>query len=289
MKLSIKANDNITRNTAENALARALQFLRAVGSDPAIMTALKGTGFSDSAQKQGWALVLSAYSAGNGPAPTLLGDAPLTEATSKVETWQATMFPRAHAVLRRFYPDQGTFVFENIEMESGITAVPAVATFLDRLDALESSPDRKATRKVDHAALAMLAERGVTKDERKDMRSTVKWIESTPAEPIDANPQKSPRDAALLAVYDWVQDWAECARTVIVRRDQLIRLGIGRRRARKVVGAPTTPTPTPSPSAPVVTPPTIAPTPPVLALPPATNGATPGSISISAGGQPQLT
>ena len=69
------------------------------------------------------------------------------------------------------------------------------------------------------------------------MRALVKWIESTPAQLVAT--QESPREAALLAVYDWVQDWSECARTVITRRDQLIRLGIGKRRARSANATPT--------------------------------------------------
>ena len=109
------------------------------------------------------------------------------------------MFVRAHAVLRRFHPEQDAFVFGNLVTASGIAAVPVVATFLDRLDALESSPERKSTRKADHDALDLLAQRGLTKEQRKDMRHLVQWIESTPATPLTQHKQ-SPREAALLAV-----------------------------------------------------------------------------------------
>ncbi len=290
MKLSIKTNNDISRTTGETALVRALQFLRAVGSDAGIMEALKQTGFDEEALRQGWSLVLSAYAAGNGITAPALSESPLAEATSKVESWQSAMFVRSAAVLRRFHPEQAAFVFENLEMGSGIGAVPAVATFLDRLDALESSPDRKATRKSDHAALAVLEQRGVTKQQRKEMHSLVKWIESTPAQPTVTAAQ-SPRDAALFAVYEWVQDWSECARTVITRRDQLIRLGIGKRRSRKSDVQPV-PAPVPAPQPPIV----VAPQPvvtdpsliqmarPVLALPAKANGATPGSVAIPMSG-----
>ena len=298
MKLSIK-NSNVSRNTQENALGRALQFLRAVGTDASIMEALKQTGFSEAAQKQGWSLVLTAYAA-TGPAVTSITEAPLTEATDKVESWQNAMFVRANAALGRLHAEQNAFVFTNLEPGSGIAAVPAVATFLDRLDALESSPERKSSRKADHAALDTLSERGITKDARKEMRDLVKWIESNQAQPL-ATHKQSPREAALVAVYEWVQDWTDCARTVITRRDQLIRLGIGKRRPRKQDVAPA-PEPTPSPAPIVVTPsiPSVPASPsasdvsstdPALVqmarpalLPPKSNGATPGSVSVSATG-----
>lgn len=293
MKLSIKNNANISRTTGENALVRALQFLRAVGTDASIMEALKQTGFDEAAQKQGWSLVLSAYAAGNGVAAPALSESPLVDATSKVEAWQSAMFVRSAAVLRRFHPEQAAFVFENLEMGAGIAAVPAVSTYLDRLDALESSPDRKSTRKADHAALAALEQRGVTKEQRKEMRSLVKWIESTPAQPTVTAVQ-SPRDAALQAVYEWVQDWSECARTVLTRRDQLIRLGIGKRRARKAdVQQPTPPVgATPIIPSQPATPPDAASTDPgllqtarpVLALPAKTNGVPRGAVAVPVSG-----
>jgi hypothetical protein len=292
MKLSIK-NSNVSRSTQELALIRALQFLRAVGTDANIMEALKQTGFDEAAQKQGWALVLTAYAAANGPAAAGISDAPINEAISKVESWQSAMFTRAHAALRRFHPDQDTFVFTNLVTGSGIAAVPSVSTFLDRLDALESSADRKATRKADHASLETLAQRGVTKEQRKEMRTLVKWVETTTASPL-STPIQSPREAALLAVYDWVQDWSDCARTVVTRRDQLIRLGIGKRRSRKQDAQPD-PTPAPIVAIPVVpaSPTDSASTSPVLVqaaraavplLPARTNGATPGSSGVNVNG-----
>ncbi len=199
------------------------------------------------------------------------------------------MFVRAHAALRRFHPEQDAFVFTNLQTGTGIAAVPAVATFLDRLDALDSSPERKASRKADHAALETLDQRGITKEQRKEMHALVKWVESAPAQPVQAAPE-SPRDVALQAIYEWVQDWSDCARTVITRRDQLIRLGIGKRRARKADAV--------APPPPPVTPVIVTPAPtgsdvssqdpaliqmarPMLALPPKPNGATPGSLSIT--------
>jgi hypothetical protein len=290
MKLSIKNNSNISRNTQENALVRALQFLRAVGSDATINHQLKETGFDEAAMKQGWSLVLTAYAA-TGPTVASIADAPLNDAITKVDAWQSAMFTRAHAALRRFHPEQDAFVFDNLVPGAGIAAVAAVATFLDRLDALESAAERKSSRKVDHGALELLDQRGVTKEQRKEMRALVKWIESTPAQQSPVHVQ-SPREAALTAVYDWIQDWSECAKTVITRRDQLIRLGIGKRRPRKSDMQPIAPTPIVPVVATPVAPPTDTsstdPTAIQLArpalLPPKSNGATPGSTGVSVSG-----
>ena len=38
--------------------------------------------------------------------------------------------------------------------------------------------------------------------------------------------------ARLIDLHGWLQEWSETARAVIKRRDQLIRLGIGKRRVR---------------------------------------------------------
>jgi hypothetical protein len=51
----------------------------------------------------------------------------------------------AAIVLGRLYPDQDAFVFAGLEPSTGPGAVLSVATLLDRLDALESSPARGYT------------------------------------------------------------------------------------------------------------------------------------------------
>jgi len=267
---------SLHRSTAEQSLPRALQFLRTLGTDPTIRTAMQKVGFDLSDLKQGWALVLKACSAPTGTLQFAPDAGPVEDATQKIEAWQSTMFLRAHAALRRLHPEQDAFVFDNIATGS---AVVAVSMFLERLDALESSPERKSSRKADHSALATLERRGVTKDERKHARELVRIVETTPApELVAVAPPIDERMAALTELYSWVQDWSDSARSVITRRDQLIRLGIGKRRARS--------------SAPVVTPqpaPEPAPAPAVIAqmatraiaaLPPKPNGVPAGAVAI---------
>lgn len=267
---------------------RSLARRSAYGTDATIKAAVDTTGFTPADQKEGWSLVLRAYAAPSSPSFT--PDAgPVGDAVKEIDAWQQLMFPRAHAALRRLHPEQDAFVFDNITPGTGIGSVPSVTMFLDRLDALESSPDRKSTRKADHAALATLTQRGITTESRKHLHQLVKLIETSSA-PTLAAQQPDARAVALAAVYDWIQDWSECARGVITNRSHLIKMGIGKRRSRKSDAQPD-PTPAPIVATPVA-PSDAASTNPalvqsaraMLALPPKSNGATPGSNGASVNG-----
>ncbi len=290
MKLSIRQSP-IHRTTAERSLERALQFLRAYGTDSTIKAAVDTTGFTSADQKEGWSVVLRAYATPSSPTFTPEGG-PVGDAVNEVDAWQQLMFPRAHAALRRLHPEQDAFVFDNITPGTGIGSVPSVTMFLDRLDALDSSPERKSSRKADHAAIATLSQRGITSDSRKHLHQLVKLIETSSA-PALAAQEPDARTAALEAVYDWIQDWSECARGVITNRSQLIKMGIGKRRSRKSDAQPD-PTPVPIVATPVapVSPNDSASTNPalvqsarvILALPPKSNGAAPGSNGANVNG-----
>ena len=81
--------------------------------------------------------------------------------------------------------------------------------------------------------------------------------------------------AALTEVHEWVRDWSDCARSIIMRRDWLLRLGIGKRKARSAgVVAQPEPTPVPSPVVPQIM------TTPIAALPAKSNGMSHGAIAI---------
>ncbi len=267
---------SLHRSTAEQSLPRALQVLRTLGTDSAIRTAMQKVGFELSDLQQGWTLVLKACSAPAGVTQLAPDAGPVQAATQKIEAWQSTMFLRAHAALRRLHPQQDAFVFDNIVTGSGTSAVVAVSMFLERLDALESAAERKSTRKADHAALATLERRGVTKEERKQVHELVRLVETTPApELVDVAPPTDERTAALTELYAWVQDWSDCARAVITRRNQLIRLGIGKRRARGASDVTPPPEPTPAPAQ-IAQMATAA----IAALPPKPNGVPAGAIAI---------
>jgi hypothetical protein len=90
-----------------------------------------------------------------------------------------------------------------------------------------NSPDRQATRAADHAALAMLAQRGYTSEERIRLRKLVDLTRTiTPLAPMSGKE----RETILLELYAWFNDWSTMAKTVITRRDHMIRLGFAKRR-----------------------------------------------------------
>jgi len=117
--------------------------------------------------------------------------------------------------------------------------VSGVATLLDRLDALETSPGRKAARKADHAALATLSKRGLSADERARLRALVNTATAAAKANEGASDaaEEAPTNEAVLKLHAWYGEWSEVARAVIKRRDHLIRLGLAKRKkAAKSVG-----------------------------------------------------
>jgi hypothetical protein len=220
----------------------AFAFLRAASTVPAIRGLLATVGYSAEDHGMGWALFFEV--AGVSPNVPLANHA--ANALTELETWQGPGFIRARAALAHMFPPQEKYVFAEIAMgAAGGNAIAFVATFLDRLDALESSADRKSTRKADHAALEVLAKRGIDKAVRSHLRQLVD-ITSTDAIPAAPPAELTrKRHEALVALYRWLKDWSDTARTVIARRDHLIRLGLARRRSprKKATIVKTTPAP----------------------------------------------
>lgn len=231
----------VSRQTLDNTPARALAFLRAVGTDPKIHAALAAVGFSDKEVERGWALVRAVFGFPQPPAPAVHN--PVASAMEQLEAWNGPGFLRARAALRHLHPEQESFVFDGLVVGRGAAAVLAVGTFLERCAQLESGKDRKATHKADLAAIQTLESRGVTKSERRRLGEMVAIVETRAAPLLEAAPVAE-RDAALMQLRAWLMDWSDTARAVIKRRDQLIRLGIARRRSKKNAPAPI-PAPTP--------------------------------------------
>lgn len=77
-----------------------------------------------------------------------------------------------------------------------------------------------------------------------------------PLRPEHLSDADAKRTEVLRKIHAWITAWSEMARTVITRRDQMIKLGIAKRPSHKAKGA-------------VVTPPAPPVTPAVPALPPA--------------------
>lgn len=225
----------------DNMPARGLKLLGALSSNPAIRTVLKRRGYSDATHEKGWTLVLKA-SGYRRPAADVLAKPEAAAAIAELDAWDEPNFRIARAALVTM-PEQRDFLFRDLEAQTGPAAVASVATFLDRLDEMESSKDRKATRKPDQAALDKLAERGIGKEERTRLRKLLAVATASPDAadlPLEA-PGDTAKDAteaaeqreAKVALWAFWTEWSEVAKVDIKRRDHLIQLGLAKRKASK--------------------------------------------------------
>lgn len=238
-----------SRQVLAEAPGRALKFLGAAGKSLAIRAALRRHGYTEADHKEGWDLLHAASGFGLDE-PSELEDAQVGNAITELDAWDEPYFRIIRAALERRHPVQARFVFNNLEPGVGPVAVISVRTLLDRLEALEKSPERKSSRKEDHAALKTLESRGITREERKRLRELVR-VASGEAGGAGANDAEGAEGAeasevalvdseehqqALRALYAWYKEWSETARAVIKRRDHLIRLGLAHRKkpAKKV-------------------------------------------------------
>ena len=245
-----------SRTVLDDAPIAAFHFLRAASLEN-ILRELKKVGYTQEDHTEGWTLF---YRTG-GYRLTDAAKAPneSIEAIREIEAWMGPNLTRARAVLQRRFADAYDFVFGGLEIGNKQEAMITVSTFLARLDDLESSAERKASRKSDHAALEALASRGITADVRRHMAALIVKSQKQPELTASEAPSSAAeRDAALANLYLWVREWRETARTVIKNRSMLIQLGIGKRRAKNGAATPTpvvvTPVATPEPPAAVAVP-----------------------------------
>jgi hypothetical protein len=241
-------------DTLEATPARILTFLRAVGTTPALWAQLHTRGYAKEDHEEGWDLLhrVSGKTT-QAPAP-LAGGSPARDAIHTLEVWVGDGYLLASSTLGRRHPAQAAFVFDGLAELKDKDVPLSVRTFLDRLDELESSPDRTATRKEDHAALQSLVPRGIDPAQRARLRALVEQSEQPTEQgespdPAAASKAAEQMKADLTALKAWFDEWSGVARAVIKRRDYLIRLGLlKRKKPKKADPAPSTPAGTPAKS-----------------------------------------
>ena len=161
-------------------------------------------------------------------------------------------------MLQLTHPEHAAFLFHDFVAGKGTEAVLNVVTFLERRHALDKSADRKTTRAADHEALAVIEQTGTTRQTLDELKAFVDTVQSVaPAETASAAPDAdadadAERLATLRKIYAWITAWGEVARTAVTRRDQLIRLGLAKRRAAKAKRAPAPPAAPTAPAVPVM-------------------------------------
>jgi hypothetical protein len=253
IKIAASAASDVHENTLKQAPARLLAFLQGA-ADPAIRARFAPLGWSDQRQEEAWSL-LSELKAASVIAPVAVPD-PVAQAIAACEAWQATGLVRARAMLQLSHPEQAAFMFHDFVAGKGMEAVLNVETYLERRQALAGGEGRKASRKVDQEALLVIDATGADKEMLKQLHGMVTTVQTVAAPPaahvLEADTK---RIEVLRMIYAWITAWSDMARTVITRRDQLIRLGIAKRRTHKAKGvvgvtppAPPVVTPAPAPS-----------------------------------------
>ncbi len=215
--------------TLEQTPMRLMLLLRGVGTIQAVREVLRPLGYTAEEHARGWTLLhrCSGFASVEAADEAVAGGA-----IAEIDAWDEPTFTIAEAALRHRHPAQCAFVFRDLKPARGVAAVVGVHTFLGRLDALESSPERTATREADHAALATLAARGVTPAERKRMAALVRDAEvlDDDGAPDARELTAAEQQTALREARAFYEEWSTIARTVVSRRDLLIRLGLAQRK-----------------------------------------------------------
>jgi hypothetical protein len=256
--------DAITPGTLQRSARRTLAFIDAVESHPHILEALEPIGLTRAELEEVKTIARAERSRGRPRVPT----PPHVTAMKECEAFLGSTFGYAYNKLDLRYPEQRDAVFHGLEADAkGTEAAIMVDVFVERCRLLADSPDRKATRETDRAALAALAEVGLDA-KRLDAIGRTASIAFAGAPVGETGRVATPtpeeeRDANLRRVYHWHAVWSAQARQVITRREDLIRLGIASRRNKKAKPAPAASVPVPAP-APEASPPA----PPVSLVPP---------------------
>lgn len=219
---------------------RSLRLFGAISSNPYIRATVNTRGYTETIHEHVWALILKAAGFRQTPAAQLLKPE-AASAIKEIDAWDEPNFRVARATLLEM-PEQLTFVFDGLEPQKGTASVASVSIFLDRLDELQNSKERKATRKADLAALEKLAARRIDDAERKRLRELIAVATGSPlAEELAADPVKAEKEVARKAeqreakieLWRLFMEWSEIARADIKRRDHLIQLGLAKRKEGK--------------------------------------------------------
>jgi hypothetical protein len=237
----------------EEAPARVTQFLQGIGAVPMIRTNLMAAGMTSADIEEGRQLLLACLAAPFEikPDPDTVDARAQRAAVAEIDEWDEPAFARFGATLRRHFPKVHAYVFQGrLHASRGAESVNGVATFLARLDALESGSDpaRAASRAEDAQAVALLEKRGLTKAERARLKKLVDTAlgPTAPLPVIPSDDSTSARLAKLSALRAWFDEWSETARVVVKRRADLIRLGLASRRSHEEEEPVSPPPPSPA-------------------------------------------
>ena len=240
------ANAHPSRQVLAELPLRVVLFLGAVCRYDVIRTTLRAGGYGLDEHQEGCRLLQAVHEY-----PSLALDHASDErarsALNAIDDYARTHFVRFRAMAERYFPSL-TGLFPSLTEEPA-SALHAMRTLLDWLNAAESVEQKQIVRK--------LAERGLTLAERRRLTELVATATAVETSTITSNATSTnatsanagvsatgasatstdAQEQALLDLYDWYSDWAATARALIKRRDHRAALGIGEKRAKRTATA----------------------------------------------------
>lgn len=222
--------------TLERVPARTTKFLIGVAGSQSARSLLAKRGWGDKPAQEGRDLLMAVLAPAPSPESIArvkagnLSDERVSSAVRELDGLDEGHFGVAKTALLHNFIQQHDFVFHELGPSTGPAAVTGWRTFLTRVQALRSGDDRKDTRKQDHAALALLAERGLDETELTRIEKLVRIAEGIGAEiTLVDNEDEKVRIAALKKLWSWYSQWAAVARVEIKGKALRIRLGLAKR------------------------------------------------------------
>ncbi len=242
--LSSDVSDRALEETPE----LVVKFIVAARRHKHIYRLLFARGYNAGVVQEAWGYLdalggVTAIAAGSSDDGPSADEKSVAKAMSDLDDWDEPNFDVIDAALRRRFPEQHRFLFAgNLKASKGPIAVAGVRTMIRRIDALESSPERKATRAQDKAALELLAKRGIDKTERQKVAAWLAIVgdqDDTVLEGADEAHRAElqtevERRNTLVRLREWHEEWARVARTAVKRKRDRMYLGLARQKKAKV-------------------------------------------------------
>lgn len=243
----IELETEVSDRLLEDGPERVVRFILAARRHKHIFRLLHARGYTAAAVREAWDLldalggVTAAAAEGADDEPSA-DEKAVAKAMADLDAWDEPNFAVIDVALRRRHPEQHKFLFAgNLKARTGPLAVAGVRTMAQRLDALESSPDRKATRKDDKAALDLLAKRGIDKAEREKVAAWLATIGDQDDTLLDGEGDSAVADRknelerrnTLVRLREWYEEWARVARASVKRKRDLMHLGLARQKKSK--------------------------------------------------------
>lgn len=234
----------VSLSTLERCPQRATKFLAAIAASREIRALMAVRGWNETKLAEGRSLLMDILV----PAPSAEqlrtqsagsdSDQKVVEAQKSLNALDEGHFEIGQTALLYNFPAQYDFVFHNLQATTDdAKAVTGWRTFLTRVAIMRSGKDREDSKEADKAALALLAERGLHKEELDRIEALVRVAEGVGANdsPLDTESEQI-RINRLKKLWGWFAQWASVARVQVKGRGHRIRLGLAQRRSRK--GAP---------------------------------------------------